>query len=127
MSYPAQFKFQTVLEALTAEKPEESVAREADIHPVTLSRWKQDFLEGGEEIFEDEEDDGDCRCHRDSGSPSKSTDLYETLVQHLVEDHLDIDDKIEITRQFCDQFGLNKMLRVLDLAKSTWYYRTQND
>jgi len=49
--YSAQFKFNVVLEALRAEKAEAEVARAYGVHPVTLSRWKKQFLEQGSEVF----------------------------------------------------------------------------
>ncbi len=49
--YSARFKFNVVLEALQAEKAEAEVARTYGVHPVTLSRWKKQFLEQGPELF----------------------------------------------------------------------------
>lgn len=49
--YSAQFKFNVVLEALRAEGAEAEVARAFGIHPVTLSRWKTQFLAQGAEVF----------------------------------------------------------------------------
>jgi transposase-like protein len=50
-TYSAQFKFTVVLEALKAEKTEGEIARGYGVHPVTLSRWKKQFLEHGAEVF----------------------------------------------------------------------------
>ncbi len=49
--YSAQFKFNVVLEALQTERTEAEVARAYGVHPVTLSRWKKQFLEQGPEVF----------------------------------------------------------------------------
>lgn len=49
--YSAQFKFTVVLEALKGEKAEGEIARAYEVHPVTLSRWKKQFLEHGAEVF----------------------------------------------------------------------------
>lgn len=49
--YSPRFKFQVVLEALRREDADAEVARAYGVHPVTLSRWKRDFLEKGAEIF----------------------------------------------------------------------------
>ena len=49
--YSAQFKFTVVLEALNGEKVEAEIARDYGVHPVTLSRWKKQFLEHGAEVF----------------------------------------------------------------------------
>ena len=49
--YSAQFKFTVVLEALKGEKAEGEIARAYEVHPVTLSRWKKQFMEYGAEVF----------------------------------------------------------------------------
>ncbi len=49
--YSAQFKFNVVMEALRVEGAEAEVARAFGIHPVTLSRWKRQFLDHGSEVF----------------------------------------------------------------------------
>ena len=50
-SYPAKLKFQIVLEALTSDKEDAEVARAYDVHPVSLSKWKRQFIDSGAEIF----------------------------------------------------------------------------
>ncbi len=49
--YSAKFKFQLVLEALQREGADAEVARAYGVHPVTLSKWKKEFLEKGAEVF----------------------------------------------------------------------------
>jgi transposase len=49
--YSAKFKFQLVLEALQHEGADAEVARAYGVHPVTLSKWKKEFLEKGAEVF----------------------------------------------------------------------------
>jgi len=46
-------KFQVVLEAIKAEGKgiEAQVARAYGVHPVTLAKWKQEFLEHRAEVF----------------------------------------------------------------------------
>jgi transposase len=51
-AFSAEFKFETVVEALRGEKSSAQICRERDISENLLSRWKQEFLEGGAEIFE---------------------------------------------------------------------------
>jgi len=52
-TYSAKFKFRAVLELLEGDKKQVEVARAYDIHPVTLSNWKSQFLEKGPEVFGD--------------------------------------------------------------------------
>ncbi|MEQ9569354.1 MAG: transposase [Longimicrobiales bacterium] len=49
--YSAKFKFSVVLEVLRSEKSDAEVARAYEVHPVTVSRWKNEFLERGAEVF----------------------------------------------------------------------------
>jgi len=49
--YSAQFKFTVVLEALKAKRAEAEIARGYRVHPVTLSRWKKQFMDQGAEVF----------------------------------------------------------------------------
>ena len=49
--YSAKFKFETVIEAITSGKPDAQIAREKDVHPVTLSNWKTQFYEEGPQVF----------------------------------------------------------------------------
>ena len=43
--YTAKFKFQVVLEALRSQKPDAEGARAYQVHPITLPKWKKEFLE----------------------------------------------------------------------------------
>ena len=53
--YSAEFKFKVVMEALTGERSAAEVARKYQIHPITLSGWKQHFQEHGAEVFTERE------------------------------------------------------------------------
>lgn len=51
-TYSARFKFQVVLEAIQSpECTNAEVARAYEVHPVTLSNWKKQFLEKGAKVF----------------------------------------------------------------------------
>lgn len=49
--YPAKLKFQVVLELLQGDKTPGQVAKAYGIHPNTAGKWKQQFLEKGAEVF----------------------------------------------------------------------------
>ena len=49
--FSAEFKFETVLEALRGEKSAAQICRERKINENLLSRWKQEFLQEGAEVF----------------------------------------------------------------------------
>ena len=49
--YTAKFKFQVALEALRSEKADAEVARAYQVHPITVSKWRKEFLEKGAEVF----------------------------------------------------------------------------
>jgi len=50
-NFSAEFKFETVVEALRGEKSAAQICRERDINENLLSRWKQEFLEQGASLF----------------------------------------------------------------------------
>ncbi|GEM_PF-6425213 len=49
--YSPEFTFQVTLEVLKSDKPLSEIARPYDVHPVTVSNWKQQFIEKGAEVF----------------------------------------------------------------------------
>ncbi len=49
--YTPKFKFQVVLETLQGDHADVEVARAFKVHPITVSRWKKEFLERGPEVF----------------------------------------------------------------------------
>src|SRR5574340_1576268 len=51
-TFDAQFKFEALLEVLQGEKSAAQICRERDINENLLSRWKQEFLSKGPEVFE---------------------------------------------------------------------------
>jgi transposase len=51
-TFDAQFKFETVIEALRGDKTAAQICRDRDISENLLSRWKQEFLTKGPEVFE---------------------------------------------------------------------------
>ena len=50
-TFNAEFKFETVLESLKGEKSAAQICRERKINDNLLSRWKQEFLQQGAEVF----------------------------------------------------------------------------
>jgi len=49
--FTPRFKFQIVLESLKGEKAVGQIARSYGMHPISIHRWKKEFLEKGPEIF----------------------------------------------------------------------------
>ena len=52
--FTPRFKFQIVLETLKGEKAVGQIARSYGMHPISIHRWKKEFLEKGPEIFSQE-------------------------------------------------------------------------
>ena len=50
-AYSAQFKFQVVMECLKSDSSDAEVARAYGVHPVTVAKWKKQFMEHGPEVF----------------------------------------------------------------------------
>jgi transposase-like protein len=49
--FTPRFKFQIVLESLKGEKSVGQLARAYGTHPISIHRWKKEFMEKGPEIF----------------------------------------------------------------------------
>ena len=49
--YSANFKAQVVIEVLREEATVNEIAAKYGIHPVMLSRWKQEFTERASDVF----------------------------------------------------------------------------
>lgn len=50
--FSAKLKFQIVLEAIRGERPVAEIARQYQINPNLIGRWKNEFLQNGHELFE---------------------------------------------------------------------------
>jgi len=57
--YSARFKFDVVVETLSSQNHDAEVARKYGIHPVTLSAWKKQFLEQGDQVFSNRKAESD--------------------------------------------------------------------
>lgn len=49
--YTPRFKFQVIMEVIKSSKPIGQIARAYGVHPITIHKWKKDFMEKGPEIF----------------------------------------------------------------------------
>ena len=49
--FSAKLKFQIVLEAIRGERPIAEIARQYQINPNLIGRWKNDFLANGHQLF----------------------------------------------------------------------------
>ncbi|MDH4219378.1 MAG: transposase [Candidatus Aminicenantes bacterium] len=49
--YTPRFKFQVVMETLRSTKPIGQIAKAYGVHPITIHKWKREFIEKGPELF----------------------------------------------------------------------------
>ena len=49
--YTPRFKFQVVMETLRSSKAIGQIAKAYGVHPITIHKWKRDFIEKGPELF----------------------------------------------------------------------------
>ena len=52
--YSPKLKFQIVLETLKGEQSVAQIAKAYGVHPNSIHKWKQEFLENGPEVFDQE-------------------------------------------------------------------------
>ena len=50
-SYSPKFKFKVVMEVIQDDRTNVEIARAYDIHPMTLSNWKSEFMDKEPEVF----------------------------------------------------------------------------
>ncbi len=53
--FTSKFKTKVALEALKEQKTLSELARQFDLHPQQIRKWKREFLEGAESIFENKQ------------------------------------------------------------------------
>ena len=71
-SFSAQFKFKVALEAVKEIKTLSELASEHSVHPNQITRWKQQLIKEGSEIFSHHSK------HQQNGHEVES-DLYEQI------------------------------------------------
>ena len=49
--YTPRFKFQVVMETLKSDKTMGQIAKAYGVHPITIHKWKREFIEKGPELF----------------------------------------------------------------------------
>jgi len=50
--YPPKLKFQIVLEVIKRDKSVGQIAKAYGVHPNSVNKWKQEFLENGPDVFD---------------------------------------------------------------------------
>lgn len=72
-SFSAQFKFKVALEAVRETKTLNELASEHGVHPNQITRWKQQLLKSGAEIFSHNP------SNEKQNAPSVEADLFEQI------------------------------------------------
>jgi len=100
-TYSPEFKLQVVLEALQSDRTDAEIARAYDVHPVTLSNWKKKLKDNGAKAF---------------GGDNELKEKEKKIAMTTTE-------KVRLTGQCKEDYGLNRCLQAIGLPKSTYYYR----
>ncbi len=126
-SYSAKFKMRVVLDAIQNDGTDTSIAEAHDVHPVTLSRWKNHFLDKAHRVFLSSKP-GE-QVDRLDELKNKVEELEEKLdaLREIADEKFDTEQKVEFVEEHRDDIGLNQACEMIDLPKSTYYYRTRQD
>jgi len=125
--YSPEFKASLVLDVIRRDDTASSLAESHGVHPVTLSRWKTKLEREAPSIFSKETDLKDC--HRQlEGAREELEERRETieLLRDILSHTLSTDQKVEWVNRYRDSLGLNCSCELLDLPKSTYYYRMED-
>ena len=71
--HPAAFKAKVALEAAKQTKTVAELARTYQVHPVQISQWKKQLLDGAESLFRD------GRRHEKDQADADQAELYERI------------------------------------------------
>jgi transposase len=71
------FKFKVVLEALKEQSTLSEMAQKYEVHPNVISRWKAEFLDKAESVF-------DSKSNKPE-EPQKEDDLYKEIGRMKIE------------------------------------------
>lgn len=126
--YSPSFKAKVVLKAIMASDTDTEIASAFGIHPVTLSRWKNEFLRSASSVFSSNSE-GD-RIREEMQILQKALQQREKeleFLQSVIEEAVPTDDKVELVARHKQRFGLNRACELLALPKSTYYYRINQD
>jgi len=114
------FKKQEALhgEAIKGEKSVGQLARSYNVHPISILRWKKEFMEKGPEIFSQK-----TTIHDYERRIRELERLIgDNTAQKFFNREFRREEKFALVKEHKDTYGLNKVLQVIGLAKSTWYY-----
>ncbi len=76
--YTAEFKFKVVMESFQRDTTIEAVCRKFDVPSSVVSRWRQEFQQNGQEVFEGKRK----KSERDQ-APGESPEQLKQLIGEL--------------------------------------------
>jgi len=113
--HSAKVKFQVVLETLREQQNITEIARTYGIHANMITRWRNQFMEQGYNIFESDKDRGAGEDHRQAdGGDIPFKKIFRSL-------SFGLNRKIELADKFKHEFSVSLCCAVLDLPRSTYY------
>ena len=83
--YTAEFKARIVLQVLQGEKELNEVAKEHNIHPNRIRKWRTTFLEKASMVFEDPEKEAARTKRKEESLEKKQRQMLSTIGQLTLE------------------------------------------
>ena len=90
--HSAEFKARVALEAIRGVKTLSEIARDYEIHPVMVGKWKNEMLEHSSEIFEKK------RAKKDKDTEQEKAHLHQKVGQLSME--------VDFLEKKCKQLGI---------------------
>ena len=129
MAYDVDFKMELVVEVLGGRKISE-VAEENDIPKGTLSRWKHDFLDGGQNALESKNNsetksklkklkEENERMKKIIGEKEAQIEILQKTVVGLT-----TSDRVKAVKFFVNRgYSVKKACDILNISRNNYYYQ----
>ena len=125
-THSPEFKARVAMEAISGRKTIQEIAADHAIHPIQVSQWKRQLLDGSSELF------ARGKKSKDTGeSQAKEAELFQQIGRLQMElewfkKSLSCSDAHEL-RKLVDndhpELSVNRQCALLGLHRSTLYYR----
>ena len=127
--YSSKFKLQVITELINGHKTQSQITSEYWIHPNQQNRWKQQFMENAETIFEDKKEENTKEKENVKVIEYLYSKLWKVTMEKSgwkkLENCLTYSEKVKLIEKDKKELSINKQSELLWISKSSLYYEKQ--